>query len=222
MPGVRMRQLIVKQLDYDLTPVAGLALVGHYLNAFKPEFKRKDAALPVRSGVSNADSCRAYLGLLVQGKSDFDAVENFRGDALFKQALGIELLASSPTLRQRLDAKAGEMFDFVPPMIESLLRSQRPDYGVLPCGWLALDVDTFAMDNGGTSKERVGRTYAGVDGYCPLAAYLGSSGFCLELALRPGPGADRAAAHAGGLEHEPVGAIQRPGHHRAVRRARHP
>ena len=24
-------QLIVKQLDYDLTPVAGLALVGHYL-----------------------------------------------------------------------------------------------------------------------------------------------------------------------------------------------
>ena len=27
---------------------------------------------------------------------------------------------------------------------------------------------------------------AGVDGYCPLAAYLGSHGFCLELALRPG------------------------------------
>jgi hypothetical protein len=42
------------------------------------------------------------------------------------------------------------------------------------------------MDNGGTAKEGVGRTYAGVDGYCPLAAYLGSHGFCLELALRPG------------------------------------
>ena len=56
----------------------------------------------------------------------------------------------------------------------------------MPCGWLPLDVDTFAMDNGGTAKEGVGRTYAGVDGYCPLAAYLGSHGFCLELALRPG------------------------------------
>jgi hypothetical protein len=78
------------------------------------------------------------------------------------------------------------MFDFVPPMIETLLSGQRPDYGVLPCGWLPLDVDTFAMDNGGTAKEGVGRTYAGVDGYCPLAAYLGSHGFCLELALRPG------------------------------------
>ena len=42
------------------------------------------------------------------------------------------------------------------------------------------------MDNSGTAKEGVGRTYAGVDGYCPLAAYLGSHGFCLELALRPG------------------------------------
>jgi hypothetical protein len=32
----------------------------------------------------------------------------------------------------------------------------------------------------------VGRTYAGVDGYCPLAAYLGSHGLCLDLVLRPG------------------------------------
>jgi hypothetical protein len=32
----------------------------------------------------------------------------------------------------------------------------------------------------------VGRTYTGVHGYCPLAAYLGTHGFCLDLALRPG------------------------------------
>lgn len=57
---------------------------------------------------------------------------------------------------------------------------------MLPCGWLPLDVDAFAMDNGGTAKEGVGRTDAGVDGYCPLAACLGCHGFCLELALRPG------------------------------------
>ncbi len=50
-------------------------------------------------------------------------------------------------------------------------------YGFLPCGWLPLDLDTFATDNGGTLGEDVGRTYAGVDGYCPLAAYLGSHGF---------------------------------------------
>jgi hypothetical protein len=145
-----------------------------------------DAALPVRSGVATSDVLRSYVGLLVQGKSDFDAIEGHRGDKFYKEALGIALLPSSPTLRQRLDAQAAAMFEHVPGMIEQLLRSQRPDYGVLPCGWLPLDVDTFAMDNGGTAKEGVGRTYAGVDGYCPLAAYLGAHGFCLELALRPG------------------------------------
>ena len=181
-----MSQLIVKQLDYELTPVAGLALVGHHMRRLSPVFKKMDEALPVRTGVSNSDICRAYVGLLVQGKSDFDAIENFRSDTFYKQSLGIGLLPSSVTLRQRLDARATELFDFVPALIETLLSRARPDYGVLPCGWLPLDIDTFAMDNGGTAKEGVGRTYAGVDGYCPLAAYLGSHGFCLEWALRPG------------------------------------
>jgi hypothetical protein len=181
-----MRRIEVKQLNYDLTPVGGLTLVGHYLKALAPQWSKLDAALPIRAGVSNSDVLRSYLGLLVQGKSDFDAIEGLRGDKFFKEALGIGLLPSSPTLRQRLDAQGAAMFEHMPGMIERLLSSQRPDYGVLPCGWLPLDVDTFAMDNGGTAKEGVGRTYAGVDGYCPLAAYLGAHGFCLELALRPG------------------------------------
>jgi len=49
-----------------------------------------------------------------------------------------------------------------------------------------VDIDTFAMDNGGTAKEGVGRTYTGVDGYCPLASYIGAYGRPLELSLRPG------------------------------------
>jgi hypothetical protein len=57
------------------------------------------------------------------------------------------------------------------------------DFNALPCGYVPLDIDTFTMDNSGTAKEHVGRTYAGVDGDCPLAAYLGTQGFYLELAL---------------------------------------
>jgi Transposase DDE domain group 1 len=181
-----MRTIEVKQLKYDLTPVAGLALVGDHLKALAPAFASLDATLPVRGGVSNSDIVRSYVGLLVQGKSDFDAIENHRGDKFYKHALGIELLPSSPTLRQRMDAQAGALSPLVLPMIETLLRHHSPHYGVLPCGWLPVDIDTFAMDNGGTAKEGVGRTYAGVDGYCPLASYIGAHGFCLELSLRPG------------------------------------
>ena len=60
------------------------------------------------------------------------------------------------------------------------------DFGALPCGYMAVDWDTFVMNNAGTKKEDVGRTYQGVDGYTPSATYLGSLGYCLELALRPG------------------------------------
>ena len=80
-----MRKIEVRQLSYDLTPVAGLALVGHHLQSLACEFKHLDATLPVRNGVRNSDIVRSYLGLLVQGKSDFDAIGSYRGDTFFKQ-----------------------------------------------------------------------------------------------------------------------------------------
>jgi len=42
------------------------------------------------------------------------------------------------------------------------------------------------MNNSGTSKEGVSRTYKGVDGYAPIAAYLGEEGWCLACELREG------------------------------------
>ena len=70
--------------------------------------------------------------------------------------------------------------------MSSRINGKPIDFGVLPCGYTLIDLDTFAMDKGGTQKELVRRTYAGADGYCPFAVYLGQLGYCLELALRPG------------------------------------
>jgi len=89
-----------------------------------------------------------------------------------------------------MDTHAASWFDLALQMNQLLLSSringQHIDFGSLECGNTPLDLDTFAMDNAGTQKELIGRTYAGVDGYCPFAVYLGSLGYCLELALRPG------------------------------------
>ena len=65
--------------------------------------------------------------------------------------------------------RAADWFDSLLTLNEALLSDARPDYGVLPCGCLAADADTFDMDNSDTARDGVGRTCAEVDGYCPLA-----------------------------------------------------
>ena len=184
-----MTDFIIKKLPYDLSSYAGLAIIGKYLKSIKIS-TLIDSAYPVRSGVSNSDVLKSYLGLLCLGKNDFDAIENFRDNAFFKRALGLKDVPSSPTLRQRLNAHAAAWFDLMPQINQRLLVSRingkSIDFGALDCGYTPVDLDTFAMNNSFTKKELVGRTYAGVDGYCPFAVYLGSLGYCLELALRPG------------------------------------
>jgi hypothetical protein len=184
-----MTDFIIKQLPYDLSSHAGLAFIGKYLKRVNIN-ALIDPAFPVRSGVPNSDILKSYLALLCLGKSDFDAIENFRDNAFFMRAVGLGAVPSSPTLRQRMDSHASSWFELAPKMNQLLLASRINgkviDFGALDCGYTPVDLDTFAMDNGGTKKELVGRTYAGVDGYCPFAVYLGSLGYCLELALRPG------------------------------------
>lgn len=185
-----MTEFIIKKLPYDLSSHAGLAFIGKYLKRVNVN-SLIDPKFPVRSGAANSDILKSYLALLCLGKSDFDAIESFRGNAFFMRALGLAVVPSSPTLRQRMDTHAASWFDLAPQLNQQLLLSSRIngqpiDFGALSCGYTPLDLDTFVMDNSATKKELVGRTYAGVDGYCPFAAYLGRLGYCLELALRPG------------------------------------
>jgi hypothetical protein len=125
------------------------------------------------------------------GKSDFDAIEGFRDNAFFKRALvGLVSVPSGPTLSQRMDAHAPSWFELVPQMNQALLSSriyeQPSDFDALACGYTPVDLQTFAMNNGGIQKGLFGCKFAGIDGYCTLVVYLGNLGCCLELTLRPG------------------------------------
>ncbi len=174
----------------DLTSNAGLALAGQYLKRLKID-AALDRKFPVGvGGIPNSDILKSYLGLLVQGKNDFDAIEEFRGDDFFAQALNVRVVPSCSTLRQRLDAHAASWLELAGGFNLALLwatyASAPVDFGALPCCYMTVDWDTFVMNNSGTQKEAVGRTYQGVDGFTASATYLGSVGYCLELALRPG------------------------------------
>ena len=68
----------VVQTSRNLTGHAGLVALGHCLNHFAQLPAAIDPKLPVRAGIANSDVVRSYVGLLALGKSDFDAIENYR------------------------------------------------------------------------------------------------------------------------------------------------
>ena len=85
--------------------VAGLLLSRTQLAKRLNEYRLKDNANP---HIKNSDVAFAYIGLLCQGKSDFDYIREMDSDPDFYcKALGIHEIPSSETLRQRLDMVVG-------------------------------------------------------------------------------------------------------------------
>jgi hypothetical protein len=180
-----MARFEVKQSGkLQLTSYSGLALVGQCCQ-FAQVDTVIDPRIPASQGMRTSDLVKSLVGLLSLGKSDFEAIEPFRQDRFFKQALGLSKIPGSVWMRQRLDNKAGLIRDTSSELgVRLLERTQAP---ITPYrGYVCCDIDTFAMDNSGTRKEDVSRTYRGFDGYTPIAAYLGNEGWNIGLELRPG------------------------------------
>ena len=177
--------------DERLITPSGLCIVGSMLsNSEFVEYCNRRQDIPKRSEaqIPNGDIVLSYIGLLVQGKVPFEAVNEMKSDSeYYHYALGLKKgIPSAETLRQRLDA------------IGNSLRKQLLDanvkllltHGVLPSaiskGQIPLDIDVTPLDNSKSHKEGVSRTYKGHDGYAPIAAYLGTEGFLVNIELREG------------------------------------
>ena len=180
-----MRRFQISQSDTEFfTSHAGLALVGLALK--HSGLARKLRAIKHRHGVRHFDCAGSYAGLLCIGKSDFDAIEAMRHDDYFRHALGLKKVPSSPSLRQRFDKQARAFLPLVDEASIDMIGALNAPVSEVSTGHVALDMDVFPMDNSGTKKELVARTYKGHDGYAPLAAYLGNEGWCLACELREG------------------------------------
>ncbi|WMT47474.1 MAG: IS1380 family transposase [Acidithiobacillus caldus] len=179
-------KFVLEQSGGTLTSLAGLALVGQALHRFAQLPQLVDPSLPVRSGIPNSDILLAMVGLLCQGKSDFEAIERFRQDAFYPRALGLRGVPSSATLRQRLDRHAEAFLPIADAALTRLLQRARVPITPLDCGYVPLDLDVFTLDNSNTRKEGIGWTYAGFVGYAPIAAYLGQEGWNVGMELREG------------------------------------
>ena len=104
-----------------------------------------DAKFPVSQGMKTSDVVKSMLGLLSLGKSDFEAIEPFRGDRFFKEALGLTNTPSAVWLRQRLNAKAAELRELTDELTLRLL--EHTEAPITPHkGYICADLDTFVMD----------------------------------------------------------------------------
>ncbi len=137
----------------------------------------------------------AYIGILAQGKSDFDHIETYRADPFFALSLGIAQAPSSPTLRQRRDQAAARedhpLVHWGTVIRESTVTLLQQHAQLTPITmdghrYIPLDCDVSPFDNGKTQKEGVSRTYKGTDGYAPMMGYLGHEGYALAFELREG------------------------------------
>jgi hypothetical protein len=183
----------IAETDEFLTSHSGLALVGALLekcgireglHRLLPVKKRADA-------LSSYDALASMAGLLSLAKPDYAAIEQFRDDDFFKSALGLQLVASEPTLRQRLDEiasvkNAASIIDELLKGSARMLHDHAP--ALAPCfkDFIAIDADVSPFDNSDTKKEGVSCTYKMHDGYAPMFAYIGNEGYLLNTELREG------------------------------------
>ncbi|BCB70361.1 hypothetical protein HMEPL2_07120 [Vreelandella aquamarina] len=166
------------------TSHAGLSIIGQCFEIAGVD--SIDSRFPTTLGMRTSDVIKSYLGLLCLGMSDYDAVENFRRDKPFQQLLTLQKVPSAATLRQRLEKLAANDLQARTATWSTTLLSLIEAPITAETTHVCLDIDTFVMDNSNSKKEGVSRTYQKVDGYTPIAAYLGNEGWCLGLELRPG------------------------------------
>lgn len=181
-----MKPLRIVPLRSRLTARAGLVAVSKLLRHHAQLPQVLDPKFPVSGGFPDSAVAISYVALLCQGITEFDAIENMRGDETFAHALGLPSLPSAPTVRQRVEQRGQEWLESLFEANARLLTRAKVEPTALWTGHVPLDLDVFVMDNSDSRKEGIGCTYMKVVGYAPVAAYLGREGFLLELSLREG------------------------------------
>jgi hypothetical protein len=180
-------KFIITETDEFLTSQGGMAMIGMLAERSGLRNRVSDVIPDKKTGsISTADALLTMTGLLCLAKPDFDAVEQFRDDDYFQQALGLEAVPSEATLRQRMDETGLLARDAVLKASAAMLKKAAPK--LTPClgSSIPIDADVSPFDNSGSRKEGVSYTYKKFDGYSPMLAYIGAEGYMLNAELREG------------------------------------
>ena len=185
------RRIKVVLTNERLITPSGLSIVGGLLG--QSDFVRHCNRIPLKQKrsepqIKNGDILLSYIGLLCQGKTEYEAIEEMRDDPdFYKIALGIKRdIPSAETLRQRMDDIGSSLRQNILHANTEMFRVHHVEPGALPSGYVPVDIDVTPFDNSKSKKEGVSRTYKGYDGYAPIIAYIGTEGFMANCELREG------------------------------------
>lgn len=186
-----MRTIHVEFSDERLITPSGLVFVGQILG--KSDFVKKMNRAPISKNylqkqIKNGDILLTYIGMLCQGKPQYEAVREMMDDPdYYKQALGVAYaIPSAETLRQRFDMIGDTLRRDILQANIDMFRTMSIEPSALENGYVPVDIDVTPFDNSKTNKEGVSRTYKGFDGFAPIMAYIGTEGYCINTELRIG------------------------------------
>ena len=189
--NINRRKLEVVFTNERLITPSGLSIVGGLLG--RSDFVRHCNRIPLEPKrsepqIKNGDILLSYLGLLCQGKTEYEAIDEMRDDPdFYKYALGIKRgIPSAETLRQRMDDIGSSLRENILSANIEMFRAHHVEPHELESGYVPVDIDVTPFDNSKTKKQGVSRTYKGFDGYAPIMAYIGTEGFMANCELREG------------------------------------
>ena len=189
--GIAMKTIHIEFSDERLITPSGLVFVGQILG--KSNFVKKINRAPIsneylQKQIKNGDILLTYIGMLCQGKPQYEAVREMMDDpGYYKYALGIaHAIPSAETLRQRFDMIGDSLRGDILQANIDMLREMKIEPAALENGYVPVDIDVTPFDNSKTKKEGVSRTYKGFDGYAPIMAYIGTEGYFVNTQLRVG------------------------------------
>lgn len=186
-----MKTIHVEFSNERLITPSGLVFVGQILG--KSAFVKKINRAPISNDylqkqIKNGDILLTYIGMLCQGKPQYEAVREMQDDPeYYKYSLGVAYaIPSAETLRQRFDMIGDSLRNDILQANIDMLREMKIEPSALESGYVPVDIDVTPFDNSKTMKEGVSRTYKGFDGYAPIMAYIGTEGFLVNTELREG------------------------------------
>lgn len=184
----------IEETDEIISSSTGLVLINNIMEPtkFKEKINDKNCLRVQSRDISNKDIFMTYIGILAQGRTEFERADEFRNNAYFKQALDIKKSPSCSILRQRFNAigdtenNLKSMKNIIDETNVELLKNKNVELSSCYEKYIPLDVDVTPMDNSGSKKEGVSYTYKEYEGFAPIMAYLGVEGYLIGTELREG------------------------------------